>query len=231
MNQSTINHEEVQKFAQHANQWWDKEGPLKTLHDINPLRLQFIQQHVSLDVCELLDVGCGGGILCEALAQAGARVTGIDAAAEAIAIAQTHAQTSNLSINYHCTPIEHFNESTYQVVTCMEMLEHIEHPEMVFEHSARLLKPHGVFFVSTISRTFKAYAEVILAAEYLLGLLPRQTHDYKKFIQPSELMRLARRYDFELIDLKGMSYNPITRGASLTADVTVNYLMALQKKS
>ena len=176
MNQSTINTEEVKKFAQHANQWWDKDGPLKTLHDINPIRLQFVQEHAQLNQSRLLDVGCGGGIFSEALAQAGALVTGIDAEAEAIKIAQSHALNGNLTIHYECTPIECFDKVGYEIVTCMEMLEHVEHPEMVFEYVARLLMPRGVFFVSTISRTFKAYAEVILAAEYLLGLLPRQAN-------------------------------------------------------
>lgn len=228
-NKSTINAEEVNKFSQHATQWWNTEGPLKTLHDINGTRLSFISQHVSLSGTTVMDVGCGGGILCEAMARSGAQVTGIDAEQEAIHTAQEHAKKNHLSIDYLCMPIETYEGKHYDVITCMEMLEHVENPEMVLEHCNRLLKPNGLLFLSTISRTMKAYASAIIAAEYVLNLLPRQTHDYSKFIKPSELVAMARSFDFSLIDMKGMNYNPLLRTASLGSDVQVNYLLALQK--
>ncbi|HHF7365368.1 TPA: bifunctional 2-polyprenyl-6-hydroxyphenol methylase/3-demethylubiquinol 3-O-methyltransferase UbiG [Legionella bozemanae] len=226
--ESTVNPQEINKFAQHANLWWDTEGPLKTLHDINETRLDFIKQHVELTDLKVLDVGCGGGILCESMARSGAKVTGIDAESEAISVAQEHANINHLKINYLCTSIEAYKDKSFDVITCMEMLEHVENPELVFEHCRRLLKPQGFLFVSTISRTIKAYATAIIAAEYVLNLLPRQTHDYKKFIRPSELLAMTRPWDFNLIDLKGMDYNPFLRKASLGSDVRVNYLMALQ---
>jgi 2-polyprenyl-6-hydroxyphenyl methylase/3-demethylubiquinone-9 3-methyltransferase len=225
---STVNPEEIQKFAQHANLWWDPQGPLKTLHDINQTRLDFIAQHVSLTDSKVLDIGCGGGILCEAMAKSGAQVTGIDAAAEAISIAQEHAKNNQLPINYLCTSVEEYQHPVFDAITCMELLEHVENPQLIFEHCRRLLKPQGWLFVSTISRTLKAYATAIIAAEYILGLLPRQTHDYKKFIKPSELLAMARPWEFKLIDLQGMDYNPFLRKASLSSDVSVNFLMALQ---
>lgn len=226
-NKSTINAEEVSKFAQHAEQWWDTEGPLKTLHDINGTRLEFITQHVVLADLAVLDIGCGGGILCEAMAKYGAKVTGIDAECAAIQAAQEHAKTSNLSIDYLCSPIETYQSTGYDVITCMELLEHVDNPEVVLEHCKRLLKPDGFLFLSTINRTMKAYASAIIAAEYLLQLLPRQTHDYSKFIKPSELVAMARLFDFNLVDMKGMNYNPILRTASLGSEVQVNYLLLL----
>jgi 2-polyprenyl-6-hydroxyphenyl methylase/3-demethylubiquinone-9 3-methyltransferase len=229
MNNSTINNEELNKFAQQAKEWWNTEGPLKTLHDINESRLQFIEHYLSLTGLTLLDVGCGGGILCEAMAKAGAIVTGIDAEQEVIQAAQEHAHHNNLSIQYECTPIETYQGTLYDAITCMELLEHVEHPQMIFEHCSRLLKPKGLLFLSTINRTIKAYASVIVAAEYVLNLLPRLTHDYQKFIRPSELMTMARPFHFSLVDMKGLDYNPILRTASLSSKVQVNYLLALQK--
>ena len=226
--ESTIDDQEVNKFAQHANDWWDSQGPLKTLHDINSTRLEFISQNLSLNGNRVLDVGCGGGILCEAMAKLGAKVTGIDAENKVITIAKAHAKENKLSIKYHCTPIEEFESNSFDVVTCMEMLEHVQNPELVLEHCKRLLKPNGFLFLSTISRTIKAYATAVIAAEYLLNILPKQTHDYNKFIKPSELVAMARSFDLNLIDMKGMNYNPILRSASLSSNVSVNYLLALQ---
>lgn len=227
--QSTINVQEINKFAQHAALWWDTEGPLKTLHDINGTRLDFINQHASLIQTHVLDVGCGGGILCEALAKAGAQVIGIDAESEAIGVAQNHAKSHHLNIDYFCTAVEAYEGHPFDVITCMEMLEHVQNPELVFKHCRRLLKPDGLLFVSTINRTIKAYASVIVAAEYLLNLLPRQTHDYDKFIKPSELLAMARALGFQLVDMKGMDYNPFLRRALLGDNVQVNYLLALRR--
>ncbi|KTD35283.1 3-demethylubiquinone-9 3-methyltransferase [Legionella moravica] len=226
--ESTIDKQELDKFAQHAAQWWDTEGPLKTLHDINSTRLDFISQHVKLNDIRVLDVGCGGGILCESMARRGADVIGIDAEAEAIKAAEEHARNNGLSVRYLCTPIEDYEDNAFDVITCMEMLEHVHRPEQVLHHCRRLLKPDGLLFLSTINRTPKAYASAIIAAEYVLNLLPKQTHDYDKFIKPSELAAMTRSYGFDLIDLKGLHYNPIARTCALAADVSVNYLMALR---
>ncbi|KTD60828.1 bifunctional 2-polyprenyl-6-hydroxyphenol methylase/3-demethylubiquinol 3-O-methyltransferase UbiG [Legionella shakespearei] len=224
---STIDEQEVNKFAQHAAQWWDKQGPLKTLHDINDARLDFISSQGPLSGLKVLDVGCGGGILCEAMAKRGAEVTGIDAEGSAILVAREHALSSHLQIEYVNSPIEQYEHSGFDIITCMEMLEHVHHPELVLEHCRRLLKPGGFLFLSTISRTMKAYAGAIVLAEYVLNLLPRQTHDYDKFIKPSELVAMARAYDFNLVDMSGLHYNPVLRTASLNNDVSVNYLLAL----
>lgn len=226
--ETTVNSEEINKFAQYAKSWWDTEGPLRTLHDINGVRLDFIQRHVQLTHLDVLDVGCGGGILCETMANAGAKVTGIDAEIDAILVAQEHAKANHRNIDYFCSSIESYKDQRFDVITCMEMLEHVQNPELVLQHCRRLLKPKGFLFVSTISRTVKAYATAIIAAEYVLNILPKQTHDYKKFIKPSELLAMARSFEFKLIDMKGMDYNPFLRKASLGADVNVNYLLALQ---
>lgn len=224
--ESTIDDREVSKFAQHAKHWWDINGPLKTLHDINTARLEFIDQRIPLAGTRILDVGCGGGILCEAMAKADAQVTGIDAECDAIFVAREHALENKLAIDYFCTPIEEYEADRFDVVTCMEMLEHVTKPELVLEHCKRLLKPEGLLFVSTISRTVKAYASAIIAAEYVMGLLPKQTHDFQKFIKPSEMAAIARTLGLHLVELRGMNYNPLTRHASLSSDVSVNYLMA-----
>jgi len=225
---STIDQQEINKFAQHASHWWDVKGPLRTLHDINGARLSFIGQYIDFKQSDILDVGCGGGILSEAMAKSGAKVTGLDAEIEAIEAAKAHAQEQNLALDYVCTPIENYDSQSFDAITCMEMLEHVNEPELVLEHCKRLLKPNGYLFLSTINRTLKAYAGAIIAAEYILNLLPKQTHDYNKFITPSELAGMARNLDLELIDLRGLLYNPLSRKASLGADVSINYLATLQ---
>lgn len=226
---TTVDPQEVAKFAQHATEWWNIEGPLKTLHDINPVRLEFIQSHTILSGRYVLDVGCGGGILCEGLAERGAIVTGLDVEVDAVSVAQAHALQRQLSIDYVCQPIELFASNQYNIITCMEMLEHVQEPHLVIEHAARLLEPGGYLFLSTINRTVKAYATAILAAEYVLDLLPRQTHDFDKFIKPSELASMTRAAGCEIIGMKGMSYNPLTRNAQLQDSVAVNYLLACRK--
>lgn len=227
--ESTVDAQEVNKFAQYANTWWDKEGPLKTLHDINDTRLHFITQHIALAGKRVLDVGCGGGILCEAMAKAGGVVTGIDAECDAINVAKEHALGQQLVIDYSCTAIEDYESKNFDVITCMELLEHVQNPDVVLSHCVRLLKPGGYLFLSTISRTMKAYASAIIGVEYILGILPKQTHDYKKFIKPSELAAMTRAIGLHLADLKGLKYNPLSRQASLGGDVGVNYLIACIK--
>lgn len=228
-NSRSIDPNEVEKFKQLASQWWDTDGPLRTLHDINPVRLEFIERHLSLPEKSLIDLGCGGGVLSEALAKAGAVVTGIDVAEEAIDVAKAHAQAAQLSIHYCCEPIEDYAGEAVDVVVCMEMLEHVSNPALVIEHAARLIKPGGYLFLSTINRTPIAYATVILGAEYLLNLLPKQTHDYNKFIKPSELSALVRHFAFEVLTIEGMRYNPWTHRAALQRSLAGNYLMVCRK--
>lgn len=226
---STVDEAEVAKFAQYSQQWWDTEGPLKTLHDINPARLAFIQRYINLCDARVLDVGCGGGILAEAMAKANAQVTGLDVVSDAIAVASAHAATRNLTIDYMCQPIETLADITFDHITCMEMLEHVSNPQTVIKHCERLLKPNGYLFLSTINRTLTAYASAIVAAEYVLKLLPRQTHDFKQFIKPSELAGMARVCGLDVIAISGLSYHPLTRVAGLRDDVSVNYLLVCQK--
>ena len=226
---TTIDSLEVEKFSRHAADWWDREGPLKTLHDINPARLAFIKKFQSLSQQRILDVGCGGGILSEALVPGQNAVTGLDVEAEAIAVARAHALSSHLSIEYVCSPLESYEAPVFDLITCMEMLEHVPDPDYVIEHCARLLKPGGLLFLSTINRTVRAYLTAIVTAEYVLGILPRQTHDYDKFIKPSELVSMVRLHDFDMLGIAGMQYNPLTRMATLQDSVAVNYLLVCRK--
>jgi 2-polyprenyl-6-hydroxyphenyl methylase/3-demethylubiquinone-9 3-methyltransferase len=224
---STIDIQEVSKFDQHAKYWWDIKGPLRTLHDINAVRLEFIAKHMPLNNATILDVGCGGGILAEGMAKLGAQVTAIDASSAAIQVAKGHAEQNCLMIDYECMPIEEYEHHGFDAITCMEMLEHVQNPEVVIEHCKRLLKPGGLLFLSTISRTLKAYTSAIIGAEYILGLLPRQTHEYSKFIKPSELAAMGRAINLQVVDLKGLNYNPFLKTASLVDDVSINYLLVL----
>ncbi len=226
---TTVDALEVAKFSQHASEWWNTEGPLKTLHDINPARIQFIQTFTELAGRNILDVGCGGGILSEGMAIRGATVIGLDVEAEAIAVATEHAGKHQKALSYICQPIEDYDAEPFDIITCMEMLEHVTEPQLVIDHCARLLKPGGYLFLSTINRTVKAYAGVIIAAEYVLRILPRQTHDFDKFVKPSELAAMVRTTGLDIIGMAGMAYNPFTRKASLQESVGVNYLLACRK--
>ncbi|KTD09446.1 3-demethylubiquinone-9 3-methyltransferase [Legionella jamestowniensis DSM 19215] len=225
----TVDLQEIAKFSQHASRWWDKDGPLKTLHDINPVRLEFVKKSGSLNNKLVLDVGCGGGILSEAMASEGAQVTGLDLSEEALEAAKAHAASNTLEIEYLCCSVEEYEHPGFDIITCMEMLEHVPDPQAIITHCARLLKPGGTLFLSTINRTVKAYTTVILAAEYILGLLPRQTHEFAKFIKPSELVAMIRQSGMELIELTGMSYNPWNKMATLDDSVAVNYLISCFK--
>lgn len=227
--QSSVDPQEIAKFAQYADYWWDTTGPLKTLHNINPARLQFINQSIDLEGKIILDVGCGGGILSEAMAKAGAKVTGLDAEKEAIDVASLHAKQNELMIHYFCSPIEEYQAPCFDGITCMELLEHVPDPQLIVTHCARLLKPGGHLFLSTLNRTLKAYLTAIVAAEYLLKLLPRQTHSFEKFIKPNELARLIRTAGLELTGVSGLAYNPLNHSAALHESVAVNYLMVCVK--
>lgn len=230
MQQPNTDQREISKFSQLANKWWDRAGEFKTLHDINPLRLKFIQERVPLLGKKVLDVGCGGGILTESLAGAGAEVTGIDAAEEIIVAARDHLVEGS-AIQYLTSTAEAMatkHAAEYEVVTCLELLEHVPNPQSVVSACTKLVKPGGHVFFSTINRTPKAYAFAVLGAEYLLKLLPRGTHDYAKFIKPSELATFARIAGLEICEFMGFSYNPLTQQCQFTDDISVNYLVHCQ---
>lgn len=223
---ASVDDAELNKFSKLAKDWWDTNGPLKTLHDINQIRADYIEKFQTIAGLKLLDIGCGGGILSEEMAARGGVVTGIDPEQAVIQVAQQHAKLNSIAINYECCAVEELATGNFAVVTCLEMLEHVTDPELIIANAKRLLATGGYLFLSTINRTVKSYLQVIVAAEYVLNLLPRQTHDFSKFIKPSELCSLLRAYSFELIDISGMSYNPITRKAFLTNSLDVNYLVA-----
>lgn len=219
---------EVAKFDALANSWWDLEGESKPLHQINPIRLDFIQQQCELANKQAIDVGCGGGILTEALAKASANTTGIDMAETALKIAKLHALEAEISINYEQITAEQKAQQSpqqFDVVTCMEMLEHVPDPASVIQACADLVTPEGDVFFSTLNRHPKAYLLAVLGAEYIMNMLPKGTHDYKQFIKPSELAKWCRQSGLQVCSIKGISYSPISRSFSLSDDVDVNYLV------
>ncbi len=228
--QANLDPKEVDKFDALANRWWDRESEFKPLHDINPLRLGYIEQRCPLAGKQALDIGCGGGIVAEALAQRGAIVTAIDMAETSLEVARLHLLESGLDIDYRCCTAEQIasdEPGKYDLVTCLEMLEHVPDPASVIDSCARLLKPGGHLFLSTINRNPKAYLLAIVGAEYILQMLQKGTHDYRKFIKPSELASWARPAGLKLRDVTGMTYNPITKRYALGNDTDVNYLMHL----
>ena len=219
---------ELEKFASLAHRWWDKNSEFKPLHAINPLRLNFIDSIVGLQGKRVLDVGCGGGILSESMAEKGAEITGIDLGEKALKVAQLHQLESGTRVDYRLISVEDLavqQPANFDVVTCMEMLEHVPDPEAVVRACAQLVKPGGSVFFSTINRNPKAYLFAVIGAEYLLNMLPKGTHEYEKLIKPSELSSWARHAGLNVSQLKGMGYNPLTQHYSLNNDVTVNYLM------
>ncbi|HUU72086.1 MAG TPA: bifunctional 2-polyprenyl-6-hydroxyphenol methylase/3-demethylubiquinol 3-O-methyltransferase UbiG [Burkholderiales bacterium] len=223
---------ELDKFNELAHRWWDPTSEFKPLHEINPLRLEYIDSLVELNGKRALDVGCGGGILAEAMARRGAHVTGIDLGEKALKVAQLHLLESDVAVDYQLVSAEEFAKQQpeqYDVVTCMEMLEHVPDPASTVRACARLAKPGGWCIFATISRTPKAYVLAIIGAEYLLKLLPRGTHDYARFIRPSELASDCRSAGLEVRGTVGMEYNPISRRYSLGDDVAVNYILCAAK--
>ena len=215
---------ELEKFSSLAHRWWDPAGEFRPLHDINPLRLEWIARHAELAGAAVLDVGCGGGILAEAMARRGARVTGIDLSEKALRVAQLHLHESKLDIRYEKSSVEDY-AGEFDLVTCMELLEHVPQPASMVAACARLVRPGGRVFFSTINRNPKSYLFAVVGAEYVLGLLPKGTHDYMRFIKPSELLRWSRAAGLRVEEMTGMSYNPITRRYRLVSDCDVNYLV------
>lgn len=223
---------ELNKFSELAHKWWDKTSEFKPLHDINPLRLNYIDNVASLKGKVVLDVGCGGGILSESMAEKGAKVTGIDLGEKALKVAQLHSLDSGVAVDYQLIAVEQLAEqqpASFDVVACLEMLEHVPDPASVVTACAKLVKPGGYVFFSTINRNPKAYLFAVIGAEYVLNMLPRGTHDYAKFIKPSELASWMRSADLSLVRQTGMSYNPIAKHYWLNSDVSVNYMMCCIK--
>jgi len=238
-----VNEDEIAKFEQVASQWWDLTGDFKPLHQINPLRVQFISQHIAHQTEEtdsknsfydmqMIDVGCGGGILSESLAKLGANVTGIDMGTEPLNVAKLHALETGVAINYQKITAEEKaqqNPGTFDVVTCMEMLEHVPDPASVIQACSTLVKPGGLIFFSTLNKSIKSYLLAILAAEKVLKIVPDGTHDHDKFIRPSQLIGWAEEYGLKCIDASGIHYNPITGNHKLNDSLDVNYILCCRK--
>ena len=223
-----VDQAEIDKFSALAHRWWDPEGEFRPLHEINPLRLEWIAGHAALEGASVLDVGCGGGILTEAMARRGAKVKGIDLSEKALRVAELHLHESGLQVEYQSVSAEQLaasNTPSFDVVTCMELLEHVPEPAGMVAACARLVRPGGRVFFSTINRNPKSYLFAVVGAEYVLGLLPKGTHDYQRFIKPSELSRWTRDAGLRSVEMIGMTYNPLTRRYRLGSDCDVNYLV------
>lgn len=240
-NSSNVSRDEIAKFESVASQWWDLTGDFKPLHQVNPLRVQFICQHIAehetfasegLFNKQVIDIGCGGGILTESLAKLGANMTGVDMGTEPLNIAKLHALEANLSINYQKMTVEDKAQQCpeqFDVVTCMEMLEHVPDPESVIRSCAKLVKPGGLVFFSTLNKSIKSYLLAIVAAEKLFKLVPEGTHDHDRFIRPSQLIGWAESAELKCIDACGIHYNPVTENHKLTNSLDVNYILCCQK--
>lgn len=233
MNKKNVDKDEIEKFNRIATRWWDINGDFEPLHKINPLRLDFVSKNTKLKKKQVLDIGCGGGILSESMDNIGAFVTGIDMASNVIDIAKLHQKESGTNVNYQNISTEELastNQCFYDVITCMEMLEHVPSPNDIISSCSLLLKDNGYVFFSTINRNFKSFVFAIIGAEHILKLLPVGTHRYSKFIKPSEIEEIARKSNLELVDTIGINYNPLMKKYYCSSDVDVNYIMCFKKK-
>lgn len=229
-----VDSRELDKFNRMADDWWDRNGPQKSLHDINPLRLAYIRRRAHLENAEILDAACGGGILSEALAKAGARVTGIDMGAASLEAAKAHAAESGLSITYQMATVEAMAAASpgrFDVVTCMELLEHVPEPASIVRSCGELVRSDGDIFFATLNRTLKSFVFAIIGAEYVLRLLPVGTHSHRRFVKPSELSRWAKSAGLTPVDWAGLQYNPFSRRYYLNRNISVNYMVHLRRKS
>ena len=227
-NKNNVDIQEIEKFNLLAHKWWDPTSEFKPLHEINPLRLNFIKSSVNIKGKKILDVGCGGGILSESLVNEGADVTGIDQGDRVIKIAKLHAKESGIKVKYKHINIEDFYKNTderFDVITCLEMLEHVPDPNSIINTCSKLLMPGGKIYFSTINKNLKAFLFAIIGAEYILNLLPKGTHEYKKFIKPSQLQAWANSNGLSFDSIIGMTYNPITQKYKLSQDTSVNYIV------
>ena len=235
MNIKNLDHDEVNKFDELAAKWWDKDGEFRPLHQINPLRVNFIEERSSVEGKKVLDVGCGGGILAEALNELGANVTGIDASENTIGVAKSHSRSIGSDVIYIQNTIEEYMSShpneKFDVITCLEMLEHVPSPNEIIKSCSNLLKDDGNIFFSTINRNPRSYLFAVIGAEYILNLLPKGTHDYEKFIKPSELAKWIREAGLNSKETIGLSYNPITGNYWLGKDIQVNYMVHAKKEN
>jgi 2-polyprenyl-6-hydroxyphenyl methylase/3-demethylubiquinone-9 3-methyltransferase len=225
---------EIAKFDAAAHRFWDVDGEFKPLHKLNPVRARYVQERTLLDGAQVLDVGCGGGLLAESLARAGATVTAIDLAPSMVETARLHALDSGLQIDYRVESAEQMaitKAGKFDVITCMEMLEHVPDPAAAIAVLGKLVRPGGHVFISTINRNFKSFLLAIVGAEYLANLVPRGTHEYERLLKPSEIARFARAATLDVIDIAGLSYDPVREQCSLTADPSVNYLMHLTRRA
>ena len=232
MRMANVDKQEVKKFSDIAEEWWDKDGDFKPLHIINPLRANYIKDKIELLDKDILDVGCGGGLLSEALYDFGANVTGIDAAGPGIQVAKIHAKENNKNISYFEKTAEELNKKnseSFDIITCLEVLEHVPDPKELVNTCINLLKPKGFLFLSTINKNPRSWLTAIVGAEYIFNLLPKGTHEFNKFIKPSMLASYIRSANAELLETKGMFYNPVTHKAHLNNDLGVNYLMYARK--
>jgi 2-polyprenyl-6-hydroxyphenyl methylase/3-demethylubiquinone-9 3-methyltransferase len=225
---------EVQKFSDLAHRWWDPNSEFKPLHDINPLRLNWIDQSIGLNGKKVIDIGCGGGILSESMAAKGAHVTGIDLSDKALSVARLHLLETGAKVEYQHIAAESMaaeHPDAFDAVTCLEMLEHVPDPQQTIAACAQLVKTGGDVFLSTLNRNPKSYLFAIIGAEYILNMLPKGTHDYAKFIKPAELVRMTRNAGLDLVSMVGMSYNPLTKVYSLGDDTSVNYMIHLRRSA
>ncbi len=233
MTTENVSRAEIDKFGALANRWWDENGPQKPLHQLNPARLDYVEKQIPLKGKKILDVGCGGGLLSEALAREGADVVALDLSSELIEIAKLHLYESNLKVDYRLQSVESMAEEMagqFDAITCMEMLEHVPDPSSILRACEKLLKPGGKLFASTLNRTPAAFAVAIVGAEYLANLLPKGTHEYQKFIKPSELASWCRAEGFNVTDISGLAYNPLSGKAWVYGRTDINYLMTAEKQ-